>query len=267
MNFARRSHRLLEVFLLLTLVGLSTMAQATDEETKGKILIVASSPAKAINGWPVGAWIAEITHPYEELTHAGYDIDIVSTKGGDIALDAYSDPRHESGYSATDIVSLGFLLSPLTGKMLKNTNSISQVNPDDYQAIVVAGGVAPMFTYRGNKTLQELIMSFYESGKPTALLCHGVAALVDIKLENGKYFVDGKKLTGYSLVEDKQVEEAINGQFFDWYVEEALTQRGAVYVQNGPGADFAVQDGNLITGQQQYSGRSAARLVLEQLTD
>ncbi len=124
-----------------------------------------------------------------------------------------------------------------------------------------------MFTYRGNAKLQNLIMSFYDSGKPTALLCHGVAALVDIKLPNGKYFVEGKKVTGFSLYEDKEVEQAINGKMFDWYVEEALTNHGAHYMQNGPGADFAIQDGNLITGQQQYSGRSVARLVLQQLAN
>jgi putative intracellular protease/amidase len=243
------------------------LAQAAEGSSKGKILMVASSPATALNGWPVGAWIAEISHPYDELIHAGYEVDLVSTSGGKIAIDAYSDPRHESGFSAKDIVSLGFLLSPLTSKKLEKSGSIADVNPDDYQAIILAGGIAPMFTYRENKVLQGLIMDFYQSGKPTALLCHGVAALVDIKLPNGKYFVAGKKVTGFSLYEDKEVEKAINGRMFDWYVEEALTMRGAEYVQGGAGADFAVQDGNLITGQQQYSGRSAARLMLQQLSN
>ncbi|MDJ0836482.1 MAG: type 1 glutamine amidotransferase domain-containing protein [Acidobacteriota bacterium] len=258
---------LINLFTLLSLFALAGFAQATEGSSKGKILMVASSPATALNGWSVGAWIAEISHPYDELTHAGYDVEIVSTNGGKIEIDTYSDPRHESGYSAKDIVSLGFLLSPLTSKKLENTPSISDVNPNNYQAIVLAGGLAPMFTYRENKKLQDLIMNFYDSGKPTALLCHGVAALVDIKLPNGKYFVEGKRVTGFSLYEDKEVEKATNSKMFDWYVEEALTKRGAKYMENGPGADFAIQDGNLITGQQQYSGRSAARLVLQQLSN
>ena len=258
---------LTKLLTFLFLAILASFSQATQSSAKGKILMIASSPAKATNGWPVGAWLAEISHPYDELSHAGYDVEIVSTSGGKIEIDSYSDPRHESGYSAKDIVSLGFLMSPLTSKKLETSSSISDVNPENYQAIILAGGVAPMFTYRSNKELQDLIMSFYQSGKPTVLLCHGVGALVDIKLPNGKYFVEGKKVTGFSLVEDKQVEESINGKLFDWYVEEALTERGAIYKQGGPWADYAVQDGNLITGQQQNSGRTAARLMLQQLSN
>jgi putative intracellular protease/amidase len=246
--------------------ALTSLAQAADGySSKGKVLLVAASPATASNGWPIGAWIAEISHPYDELTHAGYEVDIVSINGGKIELDAYSDPRHESGYSAHDIVSLGFLTSSATSQKLNNTKSINGLRSSDYDAIIVAGGQAPMYTFRDNKTLQKLISSFYQKGKPTAALCHGVSALVDIKLPNGKYLVTNKKVTGFTLAEDKFVEKAVNTQLFDWYVEEALTARGANFVQNGLWADYAVADGNLITGQQQNSGRSVARLIIKQL--
>ncbi|MEO0698120.1 MAG: type 1 glutamine amidotransferase domain-containing protein, partial [Pseudomonadota bacterium] len=163
------------------------------------------------------------------------------------------------------IVSLGFLESPSTAPKLVSTRSIDEVNHEDYVAIVIAGGVAPMFTFRENKTLQQLIADFYVSGRPTAALCHGVTSLLDVKLPDGSYLVEGKTVTAFSLVEDKAVEASINGKFFDWYVEEALIERGAKYTQGGMWADFAVQDGNLITGQQQYSGRTVGRLVAEQL--
>ena len=243
-----------------------TAAHAADAPaSKGKVLLVAANQATATNGWPVGVWAAEITHPYEELTHAGYTVDIVSPEGGDLVLDAYSDPRHESGYSAHDIVSLGFLASPKTAALLKGTPALKSVKVQDYRAIIVAGGQAPMYTFRGNAQLQSLIASFYEAGKPTAALCHGVAALVDTKLSNGKYLIQGKKVTGFSLAEDQFAEKAVGAKLFDWYVEPAMKARGARYVQGGMWADFAVQDGHLITGQQQNSGRSVARLVMAQL--
>ncbi|QYK07024.1 type 1 glutamine amidotransferase domain-containing protein [Shewanella zhangzhouensis] len=261
MTFISNILKTITLFLVFT-----TAANATDGyPSKGEILLVAASPAKATNGWPIGAWIAEISHPYEELTHAGYSVDIVSIDGGKIELDAYSDPRHESGYSAHDIVSLGFLTNSTTSAMLNQTKSISDVSGNDYDAIIVSGGQAPMYTFRDNKTLQNLIINFYQKGKPTAALCHGVSALVDIKLPNGKYLVSNKEITGFSLAEDKFVEQAVNTKLFDWYLEEALKSRGANYVQNGLWADFAVADGNLITGQQQNSGRSVARLVIKQL--
>lgn len=238
----------------------------------GKILLVASSPATATTddaqGWPLGAWIAEVSHPYYELVDAGYEVEIVSTDGGEIFIDPYSDPRHDSGYSAEDEMSLGFLTTDATASLLTGTLSIEQVDEADYDAIIVAGGQAPMYTYRDDETLQGLIRTFYESGRPTAALCHGVASLVDLRLSDGEYLVDGKQLTGFSLAEDEVVEEALGGvQIFDWYVQPALEERGALYTDQGLWADFAIADGNLITGQQQYSGTSVARLMLEALDE
>lgn len=258
------------VALGLALTGAAMLAgpdaHAADAPTsKGKVLLVAANKTSAGNGWPVGVWAAEISHPYDELTHAGYKVDIVSPEGGDLYLDAYSDPRHESGYSAHDIVSLGFLTSPKASALLKSTPSLKTVNAKDYHALIVAGGQSPMYTFRSQPELQALITAFYEAGKPTAALCHGVAALVDAKLSNGKYLLQGKKVTGFSLAEDQFVEKAVGAKLFDWYVEPAMKARGARYVQGGLWADFAVQDGHLITGQQQNSGRSVARLVMAQL--
>lgn len=255
----------LQATLLTPVIVADSSVSNTGTNVKGTILLVASSPTTANNGWPMGAWAAEITHPYDELVHAGYNVEIVSTQGGEIVLDGYSDPRHESGYSASDIVSLGFLSSLKHKELLTNTRSLNTVNPADYVALIVAGGQAPMYTFRKDKNLQNLIRAFYEAHKPTAALCHGVAALVDVKLSNGAYLLDGKTATGFSLAEDKFAEEATGATLFDWYVEPAMKERGANYVQGGMWADFAVQDGNLITGQQQHSGRSVARLIIEQL--
>ena len=261
-------------FLLAALLSIITPLTLTDQavaadhtvSSKGKILMVIASPAQNAMGWPVGFWASELTHPYDELTHAGYTVEIASPKGGEVAVDAYSDPRHESGYSARDFVSLGFLTSPITAPLLKNTKSLDSVNDKDYSAIIVAGGQAPMFTFRDNKKLQSLIINFYESGRPTAALCHGVSALVDVKNSKGDYLVKGKKVTGFSLAEDDFADKAVGAKLFTWNIENGLKERGANFSQAGLWADYAVADGNLITGQQQNSGRSVARLVIQQLT-
>lgn len=269
-NTVNKRQFIQSIALAAVAVGSTTQSHrslaAVDSNTgKGKVLLVAANRGKLSNGWPVGVWAAEISHPYDELTHAGYQVDIVSPDGGDLFIDPYSDPRHESGYSAHDIVSLGFLSSPKTSALLKNTLALSSVDMRAYAAIIVAGGQSPMVTFRGNEKLQNLIVRFYEAGKPTAALCHGVAALVDAKLSNGKYLIAGRKVTGFSLAEDQFAEKAVGAKLFDWYVEPAMRERGARYMQGGMWADYAMADGNLITGQQQNSGRSVARLVLAQL--
>ena len=50
-----------------------------------------------------------------------------------------------------------------------------------------------------------------------------------------------------------------------WRIEDAAKERGANYIQAGRFKHFAVRDGRLITGQQQYSGAEVARLVIEAL--
>lgn len=263
---AQKTFRTILTMCMTTMSLLMGQAQATETmTTKGKILMVAANKTQANNGWPLGVWAAELSHPYDELTHAGYTVDIASPEGGNLFIDPYSDPRHESGYSTNDITSLGFLSSPKTAELLNNTPSLASIDAKDYAAIIVAGGQSPMYTFRGNTRLQNLITQFYESGKPTAALCHGVAALVDTRLSNGRYLIKGKRVTGFSLNEDQFVEQTLKTKIFDWYVEPAMKARGANYVQGGMWADFAVADKNLITGQQQHSGRSVARLVIKQL--
>jgi len=120
-----------------------------------RVLLVAANPGVSpTTGWPVGFWWAELTHPYWEFTEAGYDVDIRSPLGGALTADGYSDPEDASGYSAHDILSLGFKHSATHAALLANTKSISDVNVADYDALFVAGGQSPMITFRGNTAVQ-----------------------------------------------------------------------------------------------------------------
>lgn len=90
--------------------------------TKGKILMVASSPAvSSQTGWPIGFWAAELTHPMWVFEEAGYEIELVSTEGGKLEMDGYSNPTDASGYSAHDIISLGYLQKPEFSHLLEHT--------------------------------------------------------------------------------------------------------------------------------------------------
>src|SRR6476660_1188994 len=82
-------------------------------ETPKKVLIVVANPTVSTNnGWPVGFWAAELTHPWYELTERGVEVTIASPGGGKVEFDALSDPRDPSKWSAEDLVSLGFVNSP-----------------------------------------------------------------------------------------------------------------------------------------------------------
>ncbi len=116
---------------------------------------------------------------------------------------------------------------------------------------MVAGGQSPMFTFRDNEDLKAAIRHFYESEKPTAIYCHGTAALVDLKLADGSYLVGGRIVTGLANVEEEFSDGFVGQKVMPWRVEDVLRERGANYVNGGLFKAFAVRDGRLITGQQQ----------------
>jgi putative intracellular protease/amidase len=231
-----------------------------------KVLIVVANPSTSTTlGWPVGFWGAELTHPYYELTERGLEVTIASPDGGKVEMDSLSDPRDPSHWSAEDLVTMGFVNTPSLVELLENTPRLADLDLDEFDAIMVAGGQSPMFTFREHQDLQRAIRHFYEAEKPTAVYCHGTAALVDLKLSDGSYLVDGKTVTGFANAEEEFSDAFVGQKVMPWRVEDVLRDRGANYVQGGLFKPFAVRDGRLITGQQQYSGRRVAQMVIDAL--
>lgn len=235
---------------------------------KKTILLIAANPAVGpLTGWPIGFWLAELTHPYAAFIEAGYDVEIRSPDGGALQADSYSDPEDESGYSAHDLLSLGFKKSPSHAVLLDDTATIADVNVADYDAILLVGGQSPMVTFIDNQALHGLVASFYEAGKPTALLCHGTCALLKTKLSTGELLVTNKTWTGFSDEEEKAVDDTVGQRVQPFWIEtEARALPVTTFVVAPRWSPFAVRDGHLITGQQQNSGRVAAELVIEALS-
>jgi putative intracellular protease/amidase len=245
--------------------GHHAQVDVTHTKPKRILMVVANPTTSTTTGWPVGFWAAELTHPYYEFTEAGYEVTIASPNGGKVEVDALSDPRDPSKWSAEDLISMGFLNTPELMALLENTPKLADLNPDDYDALVICGGQSPMFTFRDNADLHAAIRAFYEAEKPTAAFCHGVAALVDATLSDGSYLVAGKTVTGFANVEEDYGNAAAGVQIMPWRLEDALKERGANYVQAGLFKKFAIRDGRLFTGQQQYSGRKVAELIIQDL--
>lgn len=236
---------------------------------KGKILMVASSPATSKQtGWPIGFWAAELTHPLHVFQEAGYEVDLVSTEGGRLEMDAYSDPADSSGYSARDVISLGYMQQNSFNEMLSDTPKLTDVNPDDYDAIFLVGGQGPMYTYRENPDLEKLFIAFYEADKPSAAVCHSTTLLLEAKQSNGELLVKGKTWTGFADAEEEYADQAVGMQIQPYRIEsQARKIEDTIFKVAAPFSSYAIADGRLITGQQQNSGAAAAKLVVDQLND
>jgi putative intracellular protease/amidase len=236
--------------------------------TKGKILMVASSPAVSTQtGWPIGFWAAELTHPLRVFLEAGYEVELASTEGGKVEMDGYSNPTDASGYSAHDVITLGYIQMPWFNQMLANTKKMTDVNPSDYNAIFLVGGQAPMYTFKNNAELSKLFVAFYESKKPTAAVCHSTTLLLDARKTNGELLVKGKTWTGFANSEEDFADKAVGLKIQPYRIEdEARKISGTTFKEADAFSSYAIAEGNLITGQQQNSGEAAAKMVVEMLS-
>ena len=236
------------------------------ERPKSILMVVANPSVSPVTGWPVGFWWAEVTHPWWLFTEAGYTVEIRSPQGGALVADSYSDPEDPSGYSAHDLVSLGFKHSAAHGALLADTTSIDDVDPARYDAVFLAGGQSPMITFRGNSAVEALVTRFYDAGKVTALVCHATCVLLDARHSNGTPLVAGKTWTGFADAEEAFADAFVGRRIQPFWIEtEARKMAGTNFVVDQRFREFAVRDGRLVTGQQQYSGAAAARLVIEAL--
>ena len=243
------------------------MSASIDVHGKKKVLIIAANPGiSPTTGWPVGFWWAELTHPYWAFTEAGYEVQIVSPAGGDLVADGFSDPQDASGYSAHDLISLGFKTSAPHAALLRGTTPLAEVDPAGYDAIFLAGGQSPMVTMIDDTALHAFVAAAYEAGKVVAIVCHGTCILLKTRLSSGDLLVKGKTWTGFANSEEAFADAWVGRKIQPfWIEEEARRIADTNFVVQSMFKPFAVRDGNLITGQQQFSGAAAAELVIQTL--
>ena len=236
-------------------------------------IVIANPTVSTTTGWPVGFWWSELTHPYLAFEEAGYEVEIFSPDGGRCEADAMSDPNDASGYSRTDLISRGFIHTPELMALVQDTRKVATIDVARFDAIVVAGGQSPMFTFERATELHGKFAAFFEAGKIAAALCHGSAILAYARDSRGEYIAKGRTVTGFANVEEDFADNAVwsygmlprDRHVMPWRIEDRLRAIGANYVQAGLWRSFAVREGNLVTGQQNFSGAETARLVIEAL--
>lgn len=222
-----------------------------------KALIVVTSHARlGDTGKPTGYYLPEVTHPYYAMLDAGIAVDIASPKGGEAPMDPSSGDRK-------DPANARFLDTPDDRDKVARTLRLADVDPAGYDAILFAGGHGTMWDFREDRDVQRLAAAIHENGGVVAAVCHGPAALVDVRLSSGAFLVAGKRVTGFS---DAEEEAAKLTQVVPFLLERAMVERGGRYEKaDGLWQEHVVADGRLVTGQNPASaggvGREVARLL------
>jgi len=240
---------------------------AVDLLAPRKVALVASNPATSpTTGWPVGFWWAELSHPYWEFAEQGFEVAVFSPDGGKLDGDSWSDPRDDSRYSADDLISLGFINSPDHMALVEESTPIAELDVDGHDAVLFIGGQGPMVTFYDDERVHELAVAFYDAGKLTCVICHATCLLLKARRADGSLIVDGRTWTGFANSEEDYADEYVGRRIQPFRIEdEAKALPNSNFIVDSRFKSHCVRDGNLITGQQQFSGRQAAELVIEAL--
>lgn len=227
------------------------LAQTAQKMEKKILFVVTSHDTKGNTGQPTGYYLSEVSHPWEVLSDAGYEIDFVSPKGGKAPVD---------GFDLTDPVNKKFWDNEPARRKVENTLTPEAVNPKDYSAIFYAGGHGAMWDLADDETLAAVAAKIYEQNGLVAAVCHGPAGLVNIRLADGSYLVKDKKVNAFTNEEEAAVEME---KVVPFALESKLIERGAKFEKSAPWQTHVVTDQRLITGQNPQSAKAVGLAMLE----
>ncbi|WP_417638581.1 type 1 glutamine amidotransferase domain-containing protein [Enterococcus faecalis] len=206
---------------------------------------------------PTGLWLGEATEFVEEVTKAGFSVDYVSPQGGYVPLDPRSMKYVDSSIMAV------YESADFQERALAHSLSLEEIDPDEYAAIYFTGDHGVMWDFPDNPQLQAITRSLYEQGKYLTSVCHGIAGLLNVKDASGNYLIADKTITGFTTAEEILAMKKAVVPFLN---ETIAKEHGATFAKKRPYKEFAYQDGRIITGQNPFSVRAVARLLIQQLS-
>jgi putative intracellular protease/amidase len=228
------------------------------KELTMKVLMVLTSHDQLGNtGRKTGFWLEEMAAPYYVFKGAGAQITLASPKGGRPPL----DPKSNEPNFQTDITRR-FEKDADAEAQLDRTVRIDSVKQEDYDTVFYPGGHGPMWDLAEDKSSIKLLESFVASGKTFAVVCHSTGALRHVRTPDGKPFVEGKTVTGFTNGEE---DEAGLTKVVPFLVEDEMMSLGATFSKVKNWGVHTVASGQLVTGQNPASSGPAARLLMEML--
>jgi putative intracellular protease/amidase len=241
--------------LLLLFVGLTSSLFA-----QSKILVVVTNNEEVnvtigdkdtiIAG---GYELSELAEAHKVFVASGFEVDFMSPAGGR----THAEPEEEM-----KAVNKAFLSNPENVAKLENTLSPSAVKAQDYVAIYFVGGKT-MWDFPNSKGLAQLTAEIYEGGGVVGAVCHGPAALVNVKLSDGSSLIEGKKISSFTDMEEQLFSKT--GKFLPFLLQDKLISLGADFQEAPAMLDQVVVDQRLVTGQNPSSTYSVAEEMVKQL--
>jgi putative intracellular protease/amidase len=240
-------------------LSLLIAATAHAANPKAILLVLTNHAELGDTGKRTGFFLSEAAHPYEVFTENGNPVTLASPKGGFAPLDPKSlDLKDEANAAFWKKFGNGNEKKPGVEK----TVALSEVDPKAYSAIFFAGGHGAMWDFPDSESLKKVTASIYENNGSVGAVCHGPAALINVKLSDGSHLISGKKTAVFTNSEEKAVNLTDTVPFL---LQSTFEKAGATVETAKDFSENAVRDGRLVTGQNPTSAKKAAELLLEAL--
>jgi putative intracellular protease/amidase len=226
-------------------------------ENRGKILAVVTSVDKmGTSNKKTGYELTELARAYWVFKTNGFEVDIASTKGGKPPVVIDGDDM--TGYD------YAFLNDPAAQAKATNTLLIDDIDPADYQAVYFVGGKGAMFDFPDNPAIKKIIKHLYQNNKIVSAVCHGPAALVNVKLDNGEWLTSNKNISAFTNEEELfLIPDAPT--IFPFLLQDKLSEQGANFEAGLTYLEQVSHDGTLLTGQNPWSAWKLAEDIIKAL--
>ena len=226
------------------------------KENRGRILaVVTSTPMIGTSDKKAGFELTELSRAYLVFKANGFEVDIASPLGGEPPM------RRDDGLIEADYA---FLNDAQAMHKVNNSLPLAAIEAADYAAVYFVGGKGTMFDFPDNRDIQRIVKQVYETGGVIGAVCHGPAALLNVRLGDGRLLIDGRRLTGFSNAEELFLIEDAR-KLFPFLLEDRLQEHGASYREGPLYLDNTVVDGRLVSGQNPWSTWSVAEAMIRTL--
>lgn len=250
-----RQARFVDLFLLRKLEGawkiVAKTATREDTARNGErvLLIISSAARHGQSTLPAGTSFGEVVDAWDAFLAAGYTVDIVTPEGGPAPIDvAYAGEFRSRLYDA-DLM-----------HALAHTHAPAQIDPTRYRAVYFVGGSNAIYGVPENAAIQRIAMHVYEgNGGVISAVCHGTAGLAHLKQRDGRFLVQGKRVSGYP--EEFEKQDAAYFREFPFLIRRTIESRGGTFQTGARDQSFVVVDGRVVTGQNHLSSRQVVEAV------
>lgn len=245
-------------FLASALLGVAVAGSGTRDASsatrvKPVLMVLTSHGTKGATGQPTGFHLGEVTHPLAVFEAAGIPVEFASIQGGEPPVD---------GVKLDDATNARYWNDTVFREAIRATKKLDDVDPSRYSAIYFAGGHGAMWDFPVSLAAQRATRGIYERGGIVAAVCHGSAALVNVRLEDGSFFVDGKHVAAFTDDEERAVKL---DHVVPFLLAGRLTERGAIHLPAENWTRQVIVDGRLVTGQNPQSATGVGEAVRDLL--